>query len=90
MDALPHFITLGGHGGYVWASVLMCALVAVLEVAWLRHRRHKALQAVRALHESDAPHEAVRVPSVRQIGAAHSTAPSTTPSTTTTPGASCD
>ena len=47
MDSLMEFLTLDGYGAYVWGSVLMCALVAALEVAWLRQQRQAMLATLR-------------------------------------------
>ncbi|MBI3148931.1 MAG: heme exporter protein CcmD [Betaproteobacteria bacterium] len=38
------FFALGGHGLYVWGSYLVTALVMVVEIVLLRHRRRQAVE----------------------------------------------
>lgn len=39
IGTLARFLSMGGHGLYVWGSLGMCAAVAAAEVASLRARR---------------------------------------------------
>lgn len=64
MQSLQSLVWLDGHGAYVWGSVLMCALVAALEVAWLRYRRRAALAA---LPEATASAHLARPPRVTTV-----------------------
>ena len=44
---MMEWLTLGGHGGYVWGSYAIAALAIVIELAMLGARRRRALNDAR-------------------------------------------
>lgn len=44
---LTEFISMGGYGFYVWASLGMTALLIVVEVIYLKRQRVTNLQRIR-------------------------------------------
>lgn len=60
------FLSMGGHGLYVWGSLGMVAAVLVAEVALLRLRRRLLEQAV-----NDEIDGAVDAPAARPADPAH-------------------
>lgn len=41
------FWTMGGYGLYVWSSLGMCALVALLEITTVRQRHARIMRRLR-------------------------------------------
>lgn len=46
---LAEFISMGGYGFYVWASLGMTALLIVIEVIYLKRQRAINLQRIRRI-----------------------------------------
>ncbi|MEC4723640.1 heme exporter protein CcmD [Noviherbaspirillum sp. CPCC 100848] len=45
-DSLSHFIEMGGHGLYVWGSVLVAGGAVIAEVVSLHFRRQAGVRRV--------------------------------------------
>ena len=48
-QSLNEFLTMGGHGVYVWSVVLLCALMLVVEGLSLRQLKQKTRKRVRRI-----------------------------------------
>lgn len=51
-NSLWEWLSLGGHGVYVWPSLALCLLTVALECLVLRQARRRALARIRRLHRS--------------------------------------
>lgn len=48
--SLQQWVSLGGHGFYVWGALALCLAAALGEWLALRQARKRALRRVRRLH----------------------------------------
>lgn len=49
---LPYWLTLGGHGPYVWGSLAACAILWSLEIILLRRRWQQACRHTADLEDA--------------------------------------
>lgn len=51
-NSLSEWLAMGGHGIYVWPSLLLCLAAVLLEYLILRHARQRALARIQKLHST--------------------------------------